>query len=102
VFIAAAINVSEDKDIMILDILGAFLHVLTNNEVIMSLKGPLAVIMVLIDPEQYHPHVAHDKKSDYVLRKSEQSASWAAKLCYGLLPQTLREIGGKGIQNQPI
>ena len=60
-FTTAAINTHEDRDVMILDISGAFLHALTKDEVIMLLRGPLAKIMVLIDPKRYPPHVTHTK-----------------------------------------
>ena len=39
IFITAAINASENRDIMILNILGAFLRALTKDKVIMLLGG---------------------------------------------------------------
>ena len=68
-FITAALDMSENRDIMILDIPGAFLHALTKDEVIMLLRGPLAETIVLIDPERYRPHVTHDKKGVPILYK---------------------------------
>ena len=62
VFITVAIYAHEDRDTMVLDIPGAFLHALTKDEVIMLLRGPLAETMVLIDPERYRPYVTYDKK----------------------------------------
>ena len=62
VFITAAIDAHKDRDVMILDISGAFLHALTKDKVIMLLRGPLAQTMILLDPERYRPHVTHDKK----------------------------------------
>ena len=50
VFITAVIDTHEDRDVMILDTPGAFLHVLIKDEVIMLLRGPLAETIVLIDP----------------------------------------------------
>ena len=39
IFTTAATGAHEDRDVMILDIPGAFLHALANNEVIMLLTG---------------------------------------------------------------
>ena len=67
VFIKTAIYAHEDRDVMILDIPGVFLHALTKYDVIILLRGPLAETMVLIDPERYHLYVTYDKKGVPIL-----------------------------------
>ena len=62
VFITACIDAFEGRDVMILDIPGAYLHALTKDEVYMLLRGPLAETMLMIDPELYRPFVTYDKR----------------------------------------
>ena len=83
VFITAAIDAHKNRDVMILDIPGAFLHALTKDEAIMLLRGPLAETMVLIDPEQYPPYVTYDKKIVPILYVKMNKA------LYGLLRSAL-------------
>jgi hypothetical protein len=83
VFITAAIDANEGRDVMILDIPGAFLHALTKDEIIMLLRGPLAETMVLIDPERYRPYITYDKKGVPILYVKVNKA------LYGLLRSAL-------------
>jgi hypothetical protein len=62
VFITVAVVASKGRDDMTFDILGTFLHAVAKDEVIRLLRGPLVQSMVLLDPEQYRPHVTHNKK----------------------------------------
>ena len=79
IFLTAAIDAHKDRDVMILDIPGAFLHALTKEEVIMLLRGPLTETMVLIDPERYRPYVTHDKRGVPIIYVKMKKA------LYGLL-----------------
>ena len=62
VFIIATVYTHKERDVMVLDIPGTFLHALTKDEISMLLRGPLTETMVLINPERYHPCVTYDKK----------------------------------------
>ena len=89
VFITAAIDTHEDRDVVILDIPGELLHALTKDEVGMLLRGPLAETMVLIDPERYRPYVTHDKRRGAdIICENEQGAIWAIEVGAGLLSKT--------------
>ena len=47
VMITGAIEAHEGRDVATFDILGAYLHALSDEEMIMLLKGPLAELMVM-------------------------------------------------------
>ena len=63
--IATFIGTSKERDVVILVVPGVFLHVLTRDEVITLIRGPLVETMVEIDPELYHPQVTHGKKLSF-------------------------------------
>ena len=48
--ITSAIESHKERDVAIIDIPGAFLHALTDEEIYMLLHGPLAELMVMVDP----------------------------------------------------
>ena len=58
----AAVNAFEGRDMMSIDLPGAFLHTLNDEEIFMLLKGPLAELMVLVAPKLYRPYVTYDSK----------------------------------------
>ena len=82
-FITACIDAKEGRDVMILDIPGAFLHALTKEEVVMLLSGPFAKTMVFIDPERYRPYLTYDKEGVPMLHLKLNKA------LYGLLKPKL-------------
>ena len=73
-FVTSAIDAIKGGDVMIIDISGAFLHALTKNEVSVLLRGPLTETLVLIDPEQYHPHIIYNKMEVPMLGVSTNKA----------------------------
>ncbi len=48
VFITLVIAKHEERDMATLDIAGAFLHAITDEDVLMLLEGPLAELMVKV------------------------------------------------------
>jgi hypothetical protein len=53
VFITSAIEAHEGREVITMDIPGAFLHAETDEEIHMLLRGQLAELMVKIDPKLY-------------------------------------------------
>jgi hypothetical protein len=53
VFIAAVIDAHEERDVACFDILGAFLHPDSDEDITMILKGRLAELMVKVAPNLY-------------------------------------------------
>ena len=60
--ITTAINAHEKRDVMKIHLPGAFLHVYNDEEIHMLLKGELAELMVLVDPEYYRPFLFYGSK----------------------------------------
>ena len=99
VFVTAVIDTPEDRDVIILNIAGVFLHMLTKDKIIVSIRGSLVETMVPLDPERCCLHVTYGKKrSADVIHENEQGALWATKLGAGLPPQTLSQR----LHNEPI
>ena len=87
-FITCAIDAKEGRDVMVVDLPGAFLHALrqaggTKKQLLMVLRGPLAETMVLLDPTLYRPFITHDKNGVAVLYVEMDKA------LYGLLESAL-------------
>ena len=95
----AAINAFERRDIMSIDLPGAFLHTMNDEEIFMLLKGPLAELMVLVSPKLYRPYVTYDSKGVplmYVrMNKAMYGLLKSALLFYRKLVADLEEIGFK-------
>lgn len=48
--VTGVIDAKEGRDVAIIDLPGAFLHALNDEEIVMVLKGPLAKMMAMVDP----------------------------------------------------
>ena len=57
VFLKALIEAYEERAVKIFYIPGAFLHTETVEDVIMVLEGPLAELMVQVDPSLYRKYI---------------------------------------------
>ena len=55
--ITSAIEAHEERDVAIIDIPGAFLHALTDEEIYMLIRGPLEELMVMVDPYFYRHYI---------------------------------------------
>ena len=65
--ITSVIAAKEGREVATIDLPGAFLHAYTDEEVIMFLKGRLAELLVLVQPQLYHQYVTYDKKGEPML-----------------------------------
>ena len=80
-----AIKAHKKLNVACIDIPGAYLHALTDEEVTMLLKGPLAELMVMVDPKIYRKHDTHSSKGGALLYVKMNKAPYA----YGLLKSAL-------------
>ena len=60
--IRSAIEAHEKRHVACIDMLGAYLHALTDEEEIMLLRGPLNELMAMFEPKLYRKFVTHDNK----------------------------------------
>jgi hypothetical protein len=66
-FITGTIDAHEGRDVATCDLPGAFLHTVTDEKVIMVLRGELCELMVKVDPKLYRKFVSKDKRGKPVL-----------------------------------
>ncbi len=72
VVLTCVIDAQEDRDIAVVDIPNSFVQTVVNEEeanhcVIVSIRGPLVDILVLIVPHVYGPYVSMNKSGQKVL-----------------------------------
>ena len=96
-FIIASINAFENRKVATFDIPGAFLHTETDEDVIMALEGPLAELMVKVDPKIYRKHITTNKKGKALLYVKMNKAVYgmlrSAMLFYKKLRADLEDYG---------
>eukprot|EP00956_Cyclotella_meneghiniana_P042119 scaffold248363_cov77-Cyclotella_meneghiniana.AAC.2 len=92
-----AINAHEKRDVATLDIPGAFLNTLTDELIIMVLKGKLCELMCQVDPKVYRRYVTKDRKGTPILYvqlyKSVYGLLRSALLFYRKLRGELEDYG---------
>ena len=98
-FITGAIDAYENRDVATCDLPGAFLHTVTDEKVIMVLRGELCELMVKVDPKLYRKFVSKDKRGKPVLYvqlyKSLYGLMRSALLFYRKLKSELIAYGFK-------
>ena len=82
-FITGAIDAHERRHVACCDLPGAFLHCVTDEHVIVVLRGELAELMVQVDPSIYRQYVSTDKRGNPVLYMQ------LYKSVYGLMRSSL-------------
>eukprot|EP00804_Cyclotella_cryptica_P024335 CCRYP_015328-RA/>CCRYP_015328-RA protein AED:0.38 eAED:0.07 QI:0/0/0/0.66/0.5/0.33/3/0/529 len=99
VFLTGAVDAYQRRDVAFIDLPGAFLHTLTDEKVIMVLRGELCELMCLVEPKLYRKYVCKDKKGHPVLYvelyKSLYGLMRSALLFYRKLRRELEEYGMK-------
>ena len=80
VFVTSTIDAREDREVVTINIPGAFLHASNKDCVVMQMNGTLAKLMAQMDPKLYRKYLV-DKKGKKVLYLCLQ------KECITLLPK---------------
>ena len=97
VFLTGAVDAYQRRDVAFIDLPGAFLHTLTNEKIIMVLRGELCELMCMIDPKLYRKYVCKDRKGKPVLYvelyKSLYGLMRSALLFYKKLKMELEDYG---------
>jgi hypothetical protein len=97
VFITAAIEAHEGRHVTIFDILGAYMHTETDEDIIMVLEGRLAELMVKVAPNIYQKYITTNSKGKALLYMKMQKALYgllrSALLFYKKLVKDLEDYG---------
>ncbi len=96
VFLMSTIDARENRDVLMINIPGAFLHNPNEDYVVMQMNGTLAELMAKTDPKLYRKYLV-DKKGKKVLYLCLQKALYgmmkSALLFYQKLVSELRSMG---------
>jgi hypothetical protein len=65
-FLTSTIDARENREVVTINILGAFLHATNKDYVVMQMNGTLAKLMAKADPKLYRKYLV-DKKKKKVL-----------------------------------
>ena len=82
VFVTTAIDAKENREVVTIDIPGAFLHATNDDYVVMRMNGTLAELMAKTDPKLYRKYLT-DEKGKKVLYLRLQKA------LYGMMKSAL-------------
>eukprot|EP00804_Cyclotella_cryptica_P005436 CCRYP_002972-RA/>CCRYP_002972-RA protein AED:0.12 eAED:0.12 QI:0/-1/0/1/-1/1/1/0/299 len=97
VFLTGAVDTYQRRDVAFIDLPGAFLHTLTDEKIIMVLRGELCELMCMIDPKLYRTYVCKDRRGKTVLYvelyKSLYGLMRSALLFYKKLKKELENYG---------
>jgi hypothetical protein len=95
VFVTAAIDTRENREVVTIDIPGGFHHATNDNYVVMRMNGTLAKLMAKTDPKLYRKYLT-DKKGKKVLYVRLQKALYrmmkSALLFYSKLISELKGL----------
>jgi hypothetical protein len=80
VFVTSIIDTRENREVVTIDIPGAFFHATNKDYLVMQMNGTLAKLMAKMDPKLYRKYLV-DKKGKKVLYLRLQ------KECITLLPK---------------
>jgi hypothetical protein len=96
IFVTSTIVARENREVVTIDIPGAFLHAKNEDYVVMQMNGTLAELMAKTDPKLYRKYLV-DKKSKKVLHLCLQKVLYgmmkSAPLFYWKLVSELRSMG---------
>ncbi len=96
VFVMSTIDARENREVVTIDIPGAFLHAKNKDYIVMQMNGTLAELMAKTDPKLYRKYLV-DKKGKKVLHLCLQKALYgmmkSALLVYQKLVSELRSMG---------
>ncbi len=95
-FLTSTIDAKENREVVTIDIPGAFLHVDNEDYVIMKMVGMLAELMVKTNPKMYRQYIVLEKRRSVLylrLQKALYGMMKSALLFYRKLVAELKEMG---------
>ncbi len=96
VFLTSTIDAKENREVVTIDIPGAFLHADNEDYVIMKMVGTLAELMVKTNPKMYRQYIVLEKGRTVLylrLQKALYGMMKSVHLFYRKLVSELKEMG---------
>ncbi len=100
-FVTAATDAKENREVVTIDIPGAFLHATNDDYVVMRMNGTLAELMAKMDPKLYRKYLMDEKRKKVLylcLQKALYGMMKSALLFYRKL---ISELKGMGFEINP-
>jgi hypothetical protein len=86
-FVTAAIDASENREVVTIDIPGAFLHATNNDYVVMCMSGMLAELIVKTDPKLYRKYLTDEKGKKVLYLCLQKGTIWNDEECTLILQE---------------
>ncbi len=101
VLVTSTIDARENREVVTINIPGAFLHTMNKDYVVMQMNETLAKLMAKTDPKLYRKYLVNEKGKK-VLYLHLQKALWYDEECTALLPKVGIRAQIDGLHNQPV
>jgi hypothetical protein len=96
VFVTSTIDARENREVVTIDIPGAFLHTTNDNYIVLQMNGTLAKLMAKMDPKLYRKYLVNKKGKKVLylhLQKALYGVMKSALLFYQKLVSELKSMG---------
>ncbi len=87
VFVTSTIDARENREVVTINISGAFLHATNKDYVVMQMNGTLAKLMVQTDLKLYRKYLVDKKREESAIPTSTEGALQYDVKCVTLLPK---------------
>ena len=97
----AAIDVKEKREVVIIDISGAFLHATNDDYVVMRMNGMLAELMTKRDPKLYRKYLTDEKGKKVLYSRIQKALYGMMKSALLFYRKLISELKGMGFEINP-
>jgi len=94
-------NGLANRNIMLTDIPGSFLHADIEQDVHILLEGTIAELIVWLEPRQYWKFISKYKKENHVVHQAEKAIIWDITGCALIYEITIRHFNWMEIKTEP-
>jgi hypothetical protein len=101
VFVTAAIDAKENREVVTIDIPGAFLHAANDDYVVMRMNGTLAELMAKTDPKLYRKYLTDEKGKKVLYLRLQKALYGMMKSALLFYRKLISELKGMGFEINP-
>ena len=101
VFVTAAIDVKENREVVTIEIHGAFLHATNDDYVVMRMNGTLAELMAKTDPKLYRKYLMDEKGKKVLYLRLQKALYGMMKSALLFYRKLISELKGVGFEINP-
>jgi hypothetical protein len=101
VFVTAAIDAKENREVVTIDIPGAFLHATNDDYVVMRMNGTLAELMAKTDPKLYRKYLTDEKGKKVLYLRLQKALYGMMKSALLFYRKLISELKGMGFEINP-